>query len=147
MPIGPTTRRTRQGGEVPKPKEQIEDGFFDDFPADIIKLYKLKVSQKVRDELFPGRKKKQQAVEPSKARSEKSDAAVIEPLSKRTRNSSQLEAPAPTTASKAVEVSKNQNTKKATALTNAAAPTEAKTMQQDNKKATNVEAPSNKPSE
>ena len=88
MPVGPTTRRTRQGGDVPKPKEQIEEGFFDDFPADIIKLYKLKVSQKVRNELFPGRKKKQQTVEPSRARSEKSDSAVIEPLSKRTRNSS-----------------------------------------------------------
>jgi hypothetical protein len=112
VPVGPITRRTRQGGEVSKPKEQIEEGYFDDFPAEIIKLYKLKVSQKVRDELFPGRKKKQQTVEPSRARSEKSESAAIEPLSKRTRNSSQPEAPAPATASKAAEESGSQNTKK-----------------------------------
>lgn len=41
-----------------KPKLLVEEGYFDDWPPDLIRKYKLKVSNKVRNEIYPNKKQK-----------------------------------------------------------------------------------------
>jgi len=40
-------------------QDKVEEGFYDDFPAELIKRYKLKVSSKVRNEVYSNSNKKQ----------------------------------------------------------------------------------------
>ena len=47
-----------------KPKPDVEEGYFDDWPPELIRKYKLKVSDKVKNEIYSNKKQKAESGEP-----------------------------------------------------------------------------------
>mgnify|MGYP001050240089 FL=1 len=47
-----------------KPKPDVEEGYFDYWPPELIRKYKLKVSDKVKNEIYSNKKQKAESGEP-----------------------------------------------------------------------------------